>query len=50
VAVGTHQTDEQNYTQVDRLTDFANSFPESIIAVNVGNGIFVDWSAQGARM
>ena len=41
-----HQTDAQNNTQVDQLTDLANTFPESIISVNLGNEIFVDWSAQ----
>ncbi|MDJ0832108.1 MAG: glycosyl hydrolase family 17 [Gammaproteobacteria bacterium] len=39
-----HQTDQENQQQVDTLIRMANEFPEIIVAVNVGNEIFVDWS------
>ena len=39
-----HQTGEQNQQQVDQLIEMANQFPDIIVAVNVGNEIFVDWS------
>ena len=39
-----HQSKQENDTQVDGLIDLANRFPEIIVAVNVGNEIFVDWS------
>lgn len=39
-----HFTDQQNQQQVDRVIEMANDFPDIIVAVNVGNEIFVDWS------
>ncbi len=39
-----HQTDQENQQQVDTLIRMANEFPRIIVAVNVGNEIFVDWS------
>jgi exo-beta-1,3-glucanase (GH17 family) len=39
-----HKTDEINQQQVDQVIKLANDFPEIIVAVNVGNEIFVDWS------
>ena len=39
-----HQTTQQNNQQIDQLIMLANQFPEIIVAVNVGNEIFVDWS------
>ena len=41
-----HQGDEQNSAQIDQLIELANAFPDIIVAVNVGNEIFVDWSAH----
>lgn len=38
------QTPEQNDEQVANLIKLANDFPDIIVAVNVGNEIFVDWS------
>jgi exo-beta-1,3-glucanase (GH17 family) len=39
-----HQSREQNNRQVENLIALANEYPEIIVAVNVGNEIFVDWS------
>ncbi|MGB5439156.1 MAG: glycosyl hydrolase family 17 [Gammaproteobacteria bacterium] len=39
-----HQTPQQNDDQIKRVIELANNFPEIIVAVNVGNEIFVDWS------
>jgi exo-beta-1,3-glucanase (GH17 family) len=39
-----HFTDQQNQQQVDKVIEMANSFPDIVVAVNVGNEIFVDWS------
>jgi exo-beta-1,3-glucanase (GH17 family) len=39
-----HYTREQNDEQVDKVIEMANEFPQIIVAVNVGNEIFVDWS------
>lgn len=39
-----HQTRQQNEEQIDQVIELANAFPEIIVAVNVGNEIFVDWS------
>lgn len=39
-----HKTEQQNNEQVKNAIELANEFPEIIIAVNVGNEIFVDWS------
>ncbi len=32
--------------EVDRAIDLANSFPEIVTAINIGNEIFVNWSAH----
>jgi len=39
-----HKTDEENTAQLKSAIELANRFPEIIVAVNVGNEIFVDWS------
>ncbi len=39
-----HKTQEENDEQVRLAIEYANRFPEIIVAVNVGNEIFVDWS------
>ena len=39
-----HKKQEINDEQVENLIKLANDFPEIIVAVNVGNEIFVDWS------
>jgi len=41
-----HQTDAQNQQQINFAIQLANQFPDIIVAVNVGNEIFVDWSAH----
>ena len=41
-----HKTPEQNNEQLDQAIELANRFPEIIVAVNVGNEIFVDWSGH----
>jgi len=40
------QTDEQNQKQIDFVIQLANQFPDIVIAINVGNEIFGDWSAH----
>ena len=42
--VDQHQTPAENREQVDGAIALANDFPEIVVAVNVGNEIFVDWS------
>ena len=39
-----HKSDEENTAQLEQAIELANRFPEIIVAVNVGNEIFVDWS------
>jgi exo-beta-1,3-glucanase (GH17 family) len=39
-----HQTQAENRQQIERVIQLANDFDDIIIAVNVGNEIFVDWS------
>ena len=39
-----HKTVAENSAQVRQAIELANRFPEIIVAVNVGNEIFVDWS------
>ena len=39
-----HKSDDENNAQVEQAIELANRFPEIIVAVNVGNEIFVDWS------
>jgi len=44
--VSGHHTQEQDDAQLEQLIELANGFPEIIVAVNVGNEIFVDWSGH----
>lgn len=37
---------EQNKAQISRVVELANRYPEIIVAVNIGNEIFIDWSAH----
>lgn len=37
-------TDEYNNNQINELIRLANEYPDIIVAVNLGNEIFVDWS------
>jgi exo-beta-1,3-glucanase (GH17 family) len=39
-----HKSDAHNQTQVDRGIELANRFEDIVLAVNVGNEIFVYWS------
>ena len=39
-----HKSAEENEEQVRRAIEYANRFPDIIVAVNVGNEILVDWS------
>ncbi len=39
-----HKTEQENDDQVRLAIEYANRFSDIIIAVNVGNEIFVDWS------
>jgi len=39
-----HKTEDENSAQVERAIELAKRFPEIVVAVNVGNEIFVDWS------
>lgn len=39
-----HKTEQENDEQVRLAVEYANRFSDIIIAVNVGNEIFVDWS------
>ena len=39
-----HYTQQQDDEQINTVIKMANEFPEIIVAVNVGNEIFVDWS------
>ena len=42
--ISAHQTQAENDIQLNGAIELANRFPEIIVAVNVGNEIFVDWS------
>lgn len=44
--VSSRQTAAQNEAEILGLIELANEFREIVIAVNVGNEIFVDWSAH----
>jgi exo-beta-1,3-glucanase (GH17 family) len=44
--VSQHQTLEQDNAQLNQAVELANRFPDIIVAVNVGNEIFVDWSGH----
>ena len=39
-----HKSEAINTEQVEGAIELANDFPEIVVAVNVGNEIFVDWS------
>lgn len=39
-----NQTDEENDAQISEVIRLANEYPDIIVAVNLGNEIFVDWS------
>ncbi len=39
-----HKSEAENTAQVELAIELANRFPEIVVAVNVGNEIFVDWS------
>ena len=39
-----HKTEQENDEQVRLAVEYANRFSDIIVAVNVGNEIFVDWS------
>ncbi|MDJ0906896.1 MAG: hypothetical protein QNI96_12825 [Woeseiaceae bacterium] len=39
-----HKTEQENDEQVRLAIEYANRFPDIIVAVNVGNEILVDWS------
>lgn len=41
-----NQTNAQNHAQIDSAIKLANNYPETVVAVNVGNEILVDWSAH----
>lgn len=42
--LSSHQTKEENDQQIEQAIKLANNYPEIVVAVNVGNEIFVDWS------
>jgi exo-beta-1,3-glucanase (GH17 family) len=44
VWLSSHKTEAENAAQVENAIALANDFPEIVVAVNVGNEIFVDWS------
>jgi exo-beta-1,3-glucanase (GH17 family) len=44
--LGSNQTREINDAEIETLIRLANRFPDIIVAANVGNEIFVDWSAH----
>ncbi len=44
--ISNHNTTQQNRSEIDDLIRLANEFSSIIIAVNVGNEIFVDWSSH----
>jgi exo-beta-1,3-glucanase (GH17 family) len=40
------QTDEENENQINEVIRLANEYPEIVVTINLGNEIFVDWSAH----
>ena len=42
--LSSHKSEAQNEAQIEAVIELANRFPEIVVAVNVGNEIFVDWS------
>lgn len=40
------QTDEENETQITEVIRLANEYKDIVVTVNLGNEIFVDWSAH----
>ena len=47
--IDAHWTKEKNETQVREVIRLANKFSNEVIAVNIGNEIFVDWSWHGIK-
>ena len=41
------QSDEQNEAQISAVIRLANEYPDIVVAINLGNEIFVDWSGHG---
>ena len=41
------QTDAENELQISEIIRLANTYPDIIVSVNLGNEIFVDWSYHG---
>ena len=39
-----HKSEAENTAQVKKAIELANRYPKIVVAVNVGNEIFVDWS------
>lgn len=42
--ISKHQSQQENDKQIQSLIELANAYPKIIVALNVGNEIFVDWS------
>ena len=42
--ISSHQTAAENDEQIEGMIALANDYPDIVVAVNVGNEIFVDWS------
>jgi len=40
------QTDEKNEQQISEVIRFANEYQDIVVTINLGNEIFVDWSAH----
>lgn len=40
------QTDEENNQQIEEVIRLANEYKDIVVSVNLGNEIFVDWSAH----
>lgn len=40
------QTADENQQQIDEVIRLANEYKDSVVAINLGNEIFVDWSAH----
>lgn len=40
------QTDAENEHQIDEVIRLANTYPDIVVSINLGNEIFVDWSAH----
>ena len=44
--ISSHQSQDENEAEVQSAIDLANRFGDIVVAVNIGNEIFVDWSAH----